>query len=102
MSTLQNNLQEKHISHKKITKSLTALAQELQTLSQSVDQATTTGIEESESYVPYIKLYKNFFDVEQKFERHNYVIGQLSVIDQMLHKQDLSYEAGKVLLYIYD
>lgn len=102
VSTLQEKLTQKHISHKKITKSLTALLQEIQTLSQSVDQATKTTIEESESYAPYIKLYKNFFDIEQRFERNNYVIGQLSVIDQMLHVGSLPYEAGKVLLYIYD
>lgn len=74
LATLQETFLEKHITHKKITKSLTTISQELSILSTTVDAATSAAIEESETYAPYIKIKKNLFDLENRFERDNYVI----------------------------
>lgn len=100
LKLLQQTFIEKQISHKKITKSLTAISSELSTLSTTVDAATSAAIEESETYAPYIKIKKNLFDLEHRFERDSAVIGHLSVIDGLIHQEKISVALGKVLLYI--
>jgi bacillithiol biosynthesis cysteine-adding enzyme BshC len=102
LAMLQETFVQKQISHKKITKSLTAISSELSTLSTTVDAATSAALEESETYAPYIKIKKNLFDLDHRFERDNFVIGQLSVIDGLIHQEKISVALGKVLLYIYD
>ena len=102
LAMLQETFVQKQISHKKITKSLTAISSELSILSTTVDAATSAALEESETYAPYIKIKKNLFDLEHRFERDNSVIGQLSVIDGLIHQEKISVALGKVLLYIYD
>ncbi len=102
LTMLQQTFVEKQIVHKKITKSLTAISSELSTLSTTVDAATSAALEESEAYAPYIKIKKNLFDLDHRFERDNAVIGQLSVIDGLIHQEKISVALGKVLLYIYD
>jgi hypothetical protein len=60
------------------------------------------ALEESDNYAPYIKIKQKFFSLEDRFERQNSVVGQLSVVDAMLHQDIVSSALGKVLLYIYD
>jgi hypothetical protein len=101
ITSIQQKFTEKRIAHKKIAKSLIAIQQELSTLHHIVDTAATTAIEESENYAPYIKIKQKFFSIEDRFERNNFVVGQLSIVDELLHKDTVDSSLGKVLLYIY-
>lgn len=99
---IQKDFSEKKISHKKITRSLHTIQQEIAVLRGVIDNATTATIEESENYAPYIKIKQKFFSLDDRFERNNSVIGQLSVIDALLHTDTIASALGKVVLYMYD
>lgn len=101
LTAIQQKFTDKRITHKKITKSLANIHQELSTLHHVVDTAATASIEESENYAPYIKIKQKFFSDEDRFERNNFVVGQLSVVDELLQKDVIDSSLGKVLLYIY-
>jgi len=98
---IQQKFTDKRITHKKITKSLAAIQQELSTLHHIVDIAATASIEESENYAPYIKIKEKIFSVDDRFERNNFVVGQLAVVDELLHKDTVDSSLGKVILSIY-
>lgn len=102
VTAIQDNFTTKGITHKRIERSLEVIHQEIENLRQVVDGARTMALEESENYAPYIKIKQKFFSLEDRFERQNSVVGQLSVVDVLLHQDTISCALGKVLLYIYD
>lgn len=102
LAAMQDNFARKRIAHKKIQKSLEVMHREIWILRDTVDIATKTALEESENYAPYVKIKQKFFSLEDRFERQNFVIGQLAIVDALLHKENISSNLGKVLLHIYD
>ena len=102
VTAIQDNFTTKGITHKRIERSLEVIHQEIENLRQVVDGAKTLALEESDNYAPYIKIKQKFFSLEDRFERQNSVVGQLSVVDAILHQDIISSALGKVLLYIYD
>lgn len=102
VTAMQHNFATKRITHKRIHRSLEVINQEIVNLRHVIDGARTLALEESENYAPYIKIKQKFFSLEDRFERQNFVVGQLSVIDAMLHQETVSSSLGKLLLYIYD
>lgn len=102
LAAMQDNFATKRIAHKRIQKSIELIRKEVDNVRAIVNIATTTALEESENYAPYIKIKQKFFSLEDRFERENSVVGQLSVIDALLQQDIISSALGSVLLYIYN
>lgn len=82
LKTIEAELQNKSTLPKGISKSVKTLRAELETLQRRIDAFAQEELETSSSYASYLKLHKKSFDSAKRFEREQFVVGQVKLFEE--------------------
>jgi len=92
VSRLETSVWWKQTKDKNVLKSVKNIRSELETLERRLVQADEAGIEASKVYGKLLKIHKRYFDVDHRFEREQFVVGNVELYMSM--KKDWTFEDG--------